>query len=265
MMSRIMPWIAMLFIAAAFGGGCEETIHPAGAPVREPMETTIGEVHNAFLRNVHAQQDVAESYLEAAVAAANELSSVYGTTPLSREEVEYWIHWGRERATMDPDDVVAECLDEEELEWWEAFSSTATVENLREQFTAFSRRKPFPHCGVAGPGRAQGRAPERDRNESGGATRLSTMMEVVVASAEYWSEFHEHDEPVLKNTHILDDPLYPEEPTGWKRRLARFACNVVVDGVAGGLAGMGGGPVAGGIVGGLASYGADQILFDEEG
>ena len=166
------------------------------------------------------------------------MSNEYGIAPFSREE------------------VVGE------------FSGTATVGNLREQYHAYVKKNPLPNNSAAKSERgltALGREPRKDGSTGGGTTHLSTMMEVAVASAQYWSEYRKDKEPVVKNRHILDDPLYPEEPMSWRRRLSRFACNVVVDGVAGGLAGMGGGPVAGGIVGGLASYGADQLLLEGEG
>lgn len=207
-----------------------------------PGAQTIAAIHSEFLATLYhnpeyvmAQDEVSRE--DAALATARQIFSKYGVTPPDDDDLRDAYRGGGEKAAMDPVDLVREILPPEEYKWWDSFADYP----LDKASSAYQTQ--CAEFGTPEPG-----------------SMLETVVQVTLSSAEFWSGYRHDQEPRFQNPHV---------PSGksW-RHVIRFAVNVVVDGVSGGLAGAGtgwtgaGAAVVGGVVGGLASAGADHLLFD---
>jgi hypothetical protein len=204
----------------------------------------IGEIHTEFLEAVFQNLDNAgpnrtsqaedEEYeFELLYTTAIHVMEKYGLPPLSRQEVRDALERGYKMALSDPVQLVRDALPADQYEWWDTFASQATIETVEAVYEET--------CRVLGP------------PQSG--TMLQRLVDISRSSSVFWNTRH-------TATRDKNDPFIQYN---WKKRVLRFAVNIVVDGVAGGLAGAGAGGnvVAAGIVGGLSSYGADKILFGD--
>jgi uncharacterized protein YfaQ (DUF2300 family) len=164
------------------------------------------------------------------------MASRYDVPPLSASEVHASVQRGGELAQQDPVELVRGVLSAAEYEWWDRFASEATPATARAVRADHERRFGKPPSG----------------------SPLESLLDVAVASAEYWYARRLDATPIYKNPYV--GPLQK----GWRdrfRKWGRFAVAVAVDGVSGTVAAEGGGPVVGAIVGGLASHGADCLLY----
>jgi len=234
--------LACLVLAGLFMG-CQQSRGPSGPDPSGEPPPTIGDVHTEVLTEIYAGLDRARAAkgrlderaeLAVVVAAVNAISDRYGSERMSPEAIMGHVEQGRQAAQQDLWAQMAELLGPAELQWWDRFSWEAELCDARAVY--------LEHCRLYG-------AP------APGST-LSQVVDIALSSADFWWDYRGEEQPVYSN------PYLPQPKPTWKQRLLRFGVNVLVDGVAGGLAGVGGGgPVGAGIVGGLASYGADTLLF----
>jgi len=222
--------------------GCDtDTTRPVASS--GAVEQSVGELHNQFLTRLYnrfgAQRRLSAGSLAPAVEqqlvtdVANEMLTEYGEPTMTAKEVVAAVQEGRAMAQQDPEMLVRSALTEQELIWWDRFASEATPETAADVYADQVKR-----YGAPGPG-----------------SILAEMVDIAVHSSEFWVIVHADDEPIGPGQRT-------SVPSSWKKRVLRFTVIVATDGVAGGLAGAGGGGVVGGaIVGGLASYGADCLLF----
>lgn len=261
-------WLFLVVCLFAIFVACEQH-NTMTSPRTEPIEgITIGVVHTEVLSAIYAKLDAARTstdksklnndarqdvFLDACLDAANEVNHKYGIEPLTLAEVQMHVEYGKELAETTAEFDMRKVLTTRwAREWWDRYSLEATAENAREVYE--------DHCQLYGQPRA--------------GSPLDNIMQIVISSAEFWIQYRGDDEPLYIPPALaagLEE--YPLLITvGWKDRLLRFAVNVAVDGLAGGLAGAGAAAVTGGagtglaagVVGGLASAGADDIIFGDQ-
>lgn len=239
--------LVLLTLGLALSGlliGCQQSRGPSG-PAEVDSPPSIGDVHTEVLVEIYAELGrarAAKGQLDepakaaAIIAAVNAVSDRHASARLSPETIHEHVEWGRRMAQQDVLAGVADLLTPTELEWWDRFSYEAELSDAREVY--------LRHCQHYG-------TPDPESS-------LGQFLAVCLSSADFWWRYRGEQVPIYRN------PYLPLPKPSWKDRVLRFSVGVVVDGVAGGLAGAGGGgPVGAGIVGGLASHGADSILFGD--
>jgi len=222
--------------------GCQRSQGPSGPDPAADPPPTIGGVHTEVLTEIYANLDgarAAQGPLDRAakdatiIAAVNAITDRHGCERMSPEAILLHVERGRQLAQQDLIPMVADLLGPAEQVWWDRFSSEAELGDAREIYMQHCRRYGAPACD----------------------SQLGQILDLNLSSAEFWWAYRGDQKPSYQN------PYLPLARPSWRERLLRFSVGVLVDGVAGGLAGASGGPVAAGIIGGLASYGADSLLF----
>jgi hypothetical protein len=201
-----------------------------------------GAIHNECLAEVHAALDERGGPERVSPAdermvllsVGNRLLERYGEDPLTEEDIDEALEWGREVARMDdPWELLRPLMSASDWKWLNHYLDTATPLTARSVYEEF--------CDSHG-------APEV-------SSALWVCLDITISSAEYWVEYHKQEEPPV----VKDGLDGPQEIPRWMRNLIRFTVSTAVDGITGTLGS--GGVVTGFIIGMACSYAAEDLIF----